>query len=205
MLFFFGIRWSHNIDGVWGSGGAFTFMTHHISIHSRHPYENRPNPPFATERALTYLSHQMARACRCYQLQDTSSVTSSAISNFLLSDRWCRLSDVLGMYMISPVREPMSDMVVTIRWSPYDVNSFTCRTFSVWQVASVVRLCQYVRSSIRKGLPVIFSRGPSGSVKPIPFALVVEFCYRQRCEHLRYLTVMGSIKARGITGQLSIF
>ena len=93
--------------------------------------------------------------------------------------------------MISPVREPVSDVVVTIRWSRYDVHSFTCRTCSVWQLASVVRLCRYVRSSIRKRLPIIFSRGLSGNVKPIPFAVVVEFCYRQRCEHLRYRTVSG--------------
>ena len=69
MSYFFGIRWSHSIDGLWGSGGAFTFMTPHISIHSRHPYENRPNRPFTTEQALTDVNHQMARACRCYQLQ----------------------------------------------------------------------------------------------------------------------------------------
>ena len=187
MSSFFRDRWSHSIDGVWENGEAFTFMTFHISIHSRHPYENRPNRP------LTDVNHQMARACRCYKLQNTSSVTSSTISNFLLSDRWCWLSDVLGMYctyMISPVREPVSDMVVTIRWSRYDVHIFTCRTFIVWQMASVVRLCRYVRSSIRKGLTSIFLRGLSGSVKPIPFAVVVEFCYRQRSEHLRYRTVI---------------
>jgi hypothetical protein len=79
----------HSIDSLWGSGGAFTFMTPHISIHLRHLYGHRPNCPFTTERALTYVNLQMAWACRCYQVQDTYSVTSWAIRNFLLSERWC--------------------------------------------------------------------------------------------------------------------
>ena len=63
----------------------------------------------------------------------------------------------------------------------------------------------YVRPLIRKGRPVKFSRGLTGGVNTIPLAVVVEFCYSQRFEHLKYRTVMGSIKAGGITGQLSKF